>query len=77
MANAQHPTKRTKHMDIKLFGLMDWVERDLLILRRITTNDNYSDALTKPVGYDLHYRHFEYILGKHIPLYCSFAPTRE
>ena len=32
MANAQQPTKRTKHMDIKNFGLLDWVERDLLIL---------------------------------------------
>jgi len=30
MANAQRPTKRTRHMDIKTFGLQDWVQRDLL-----------------------------------------------
>ena len=74
MANAQQPTKRTKHMDIKKFGLIDWVERDLLILRRISTSDNYADAMTKALGTNLFYRHFDYILGKHIPKYCTFAP---
>jgi len=29
MANAQQPTRRTRHMDIKHFSLLDWVERDL------------------------------------------------
>ncbi len=33
MANAQQPTQRTRHVDIKVFALLDWVERDLLILR--------------------------------------------
>ena len=28
MANAQQPTRRTRHMDIKHFSLLDWVERD-------------------------------------------------
>lgn len=35
MANAQRPTKRTRHMDIKHFALQDWVERDLLAITRI------------------------------------------
>ena len=33
MANAQQPTRRTRHMDIKHFALTDWVERDLLIMK--------------------------------------------
>lgn len=28
-ANAQQPTRRTRHMDIKKFALLDWVEEDL------------------------------------------------
>jgi len=35
MANAQQPTRRTRHMDIKTFALLDWVEQDLLLLQTI------------------------------------------
>jgi hypothetical protein len=35
MANAQKPTTRTRHMDIRYFVLSDWVERDLILLERI------------------------------------------
>ena len=62
---------------IKKFGLIDWVERDLLILRRISTSDNYADAMTKALGTNLFYRHFDYILGKHIPKYCTFASREQ
>jgi len=71
MANAQRPTKRTRHMDIKTFGLQDWVQRDLLCLKRITTADNYADALTKNVlGRTLFYRHMNFIMGRVVPAYA-------
>ncbi len=35
MANAQQPTRHTRHMDIKKFALLDWVERDLITLHNI------------------------------------------
>lgn len=47
MANAQQPTRCTRHMDIKHFALLYWVERDLLILTAIRTHDNAADAMTK------------------------------
>ena len=31
MANAGQPTRRTRHVDIREFALLDWVERDLVI----------------------------------------------
>ena len=71
MGNAQQPTRRTKHMDLKKFALQDWVERDLLILKRINTSDSFTDPLTKPMGKELHARHNEYLLGKIIPLFAS------
>ena len=70
MANAQQPTKRTRHMDIKTFVLQHWVEQDLIRLKRINTTDNYSDVMTKATGRTLFYRHMNYILGKVIPAYC-------
>jgi len=40
MGNAQKPTTRTRHMDIKYFLLCDWVERELMHLERVDTKIN-------------------------------------
>ena len=71
LANAQQPTKRTRHMDIKNFALQDWVKEDLIRLLRISTTDNYSDVMTKATARTLFYRHMNYILGKIIPNYVQ------
>jgi hypothetical protein len=70
MANQQQPTKCTRHMDIKHFVLQDWVEHDLIRLKRIDTSDNYADVMTKATSRTLFYQHMNYILGKIIPTYC-------
>jgi hypothetical protein len=66
MGNAQKPTTRTRHIDIKYFSLCDWVERDLTILDRIDTSINMADHLTKALQPTLFHRHADYLLG-HIP----------
>jgi len=66
MGNAQKPTPRTRHIDIKYFALCDWIERDLIILERIDTSINPSDHLTKALSRILFHRHADYLLG-HIP----------
>ena len=71
MANAQRPTKRTRHMDIKHFTIQQWVAEDLLCLKRIDTVDNHSDAMTKALGRTLFYRHFNYIMGRVLPDYMK------
>ena len=71
MANAQKPTKRTKHMATRHFALQDWVNTDLIILKRINTSDNYADAMTKALPRILFYRHMEYIQGKTISPYAK------
>jgi hypothetical protein len=49
MANAQQPTKRTRHINIKHFAILDWVEMDMLLLHDISMHDNTADAMTKPL----------------------------
>ena len=66
MANAQKPTPRTRHMDIKYFSLSEWVERDLMLLARIDTSINLADHFTKGLHSALFHRHADFILG-HIP----------
>jgi hypothetical protein len=71
MANAKKPTNRTRHVDVKEFVLLDWVEQDLITMRRITTSANYSDGLTKPLARILHYRHFDRLMGRYTPSYVK------
>ena len=66
MANAQKPTSRTRHIDIKYFALCDWVESDLIHLERIDTSINIADHLTKPLSRILFHRHADFLLG-HVP----------
>ena len=67
MANSGQPTKRTRHMDTKYFALQQWVEQDLLTLKRMSNSDKESDAMTKNLARTLFYRHQDYIMGRVIP----------
>jgi hypothetical protein len=69
MANAQKPTTRTRHMDIRYFALADWVERDLMVLQRVHTSINMADHMTKLLDRTLFYRHVDYIMGHVPPMY--------
>ena len=61
MGNAQKPTTRTRHIDIKYFALCDWVEHDL-----IHTLINIADHLTKSLPKVLFHQHADFLLG-HVP----------
>ena len=66
MGNAQKPTARTRHIDIKYFALCELVERDLMRLEWIDTSINITDHLIKPLSRILFHRHANFLLG-HIP----------
>lgn len=71
MANAQQPTPRTQHMDIKYNVLTKWVERDLVILKCVDTKLNMADHFTKQLGPLALCCHTNYILGHIPPEYSS------
>jgi hypothetical protein len=74
MANAQKPTSRTRHMDIRYHVLCKWVERDLIVLERVNTTINEADHLTKLLSRVLFHRHIDYIMG-HVP--PEYSPAYE
>lgn len=67
MANAQQTTARTRHIDIREFALVDWVEQDLMILATVKSADNGADGMTKALAKVLFQRHSATMLGKRIP----------
>ena len=66
MANAGKPTSWSRHIDIKLYALQEWVERDLMLLKRIDTSLNMAAYFTKHLPSRLFYCHRDYYMG-HVP----------
>ena len=69
MGNAQKPTARTRHIDIRYYALCEWIEQDLIRLERIDTSINTADHMTKPLTRTLFHRHADFLLGHVPPLY--------
>ena len=68
MAESRKLTKRTRHVDICHFVILDWVEQDLLNIKKINTSDNAADCLTNPTGRTLFYCHTNTIMGRRAPV---------
>ena len=69
MGNAQKPTPRTCHIDIKYSSLCKWVERNLMLLECIDTSINMSDHMMKGLQTTLFHCHTNFILGHVPPMY--------
>ena len=67
VAESKKPTRRTRHVDIRHFALVDWVEQDIIAIKKINTNDNASDTLTKALPRILFYRHNDTLMGRTTP----------
>jgi len=67
MANAQQPTRRTRHLETATFAIQDWVARDLVDLHYVESSKNSSDGMTKPLARILFYKHFDVLMGRRVP----------
>ena len=50
MVESQAPTKRTCHVDIRYFALLQWQQQKQLVVIPVPTADNISDSMTKATG---------------------------
>eukprot|EP00980_Cylindrotheca_fusiformis_P023543 scaffold10571_cov154-Cylindrotheca_fusiformis.AAC.21 len=75
MANAQHPTKRTKHVDIKHFAILQWTEDGHINFVNTPTQYHISDSLTKPLGRIKFYEQNDILMGRRKPSYSQATGT--
>jgi hypothetical protein len=76
MASAAQPTKQSRHIEIRHYALLDWVERDLVSLEDVASGLNSSDILTKQTGPLLFARHVDNLSGRLPPPYVTLpTPT--
>jgi hypothetical protein len=69
MTNAQQPTRRTRHVELKQFAVLQWVEDEQIIFGDIGTANNISDSLTKQTGRMKFYQHHNILMGRLLPAY--------
>ena len=43
-------SRRTRHISIKHACLNDWVQRELIAIKKVASADNVADIFTKPLG---------------------------
>lgn len=69
MVNHSNHAGRSRHVDIQFYVLQEWAKRGLAIVRRVPTKWNVTDALTKILGWVLHSRHCDEMMGYNGPKY--------
>ncbi len=69
LSNARQPTRRTRHVDMKHFVILEWTEEERIAYSDVKTQNNFSDSLTKPTGCVKHYEHNDIMRGRRRPAY--------
>ena len=69
MVDAQAPTKRTRHVDIRYFALLNSSHTGQIKAKAIPTDANISDSLTKATGRIKFHQHADIFMGKVPPTY--------
>jgi Reverse transcriptase (RNA-dependent DNA polymerase) len=64
MVDSQAPTKRTRHVDIRYFALLQWQKDKHLLVIPVPTADNISDSLTKATGRIKFHQHTDIYMGR-------------
>ena len=76
MANAQRPTRRTRHVECSQFIILEWTESEQIIYESCKSEHNISDSLSKPTARIKHYEHNDIMMGRRPPQYTtSFLST--
>ena len=69
--NAQQPTRRTRHIDMKDFVIMQWTEEERIIYKDVKSQHNPSDTISKQTGRTKFYEHRDILMGHHRPKYTN------
>ena len=76
MVESQAPTKRTRHVDIRYFALLQWQQQKLLVVIPVPTANNISDSMTKATGRIKFHQHTDIYMGRTRPHHGRSAAQR-
>ena len=77
MANTGKPTRRTRHLDIKHFIILQWCDDELISFHETRSNSCYSDSLLKPTKRTKFNEHLDIFMGRRKPAYTLILPPKK
>jgi hypothetical protein len=72
LASAHQPTRRTRHVEMKHFIILQWTDDKFIDFVDTSTDENYSDYLSKPTGRTKFYEHTDVFMGRRKLAYTSY-----
>jgi hypothetical protein len=75
LTNAQQPTRRTRHIDMRDFCILQWTEEEQIHFTDVSSAHNVSDSLSKPTGRIKFYEHMDILMGRRKPAYAHSLQT--
>ena len=76
MVDAQAPIRRTRHVDIRYFALLEWSNTKQVKATSIPTARNISDSMTRPTGRIKFHQHADLFMGRTPPEFVPLAATQ-
>ena len=67
MANAEQPTRQTRHMETKTFATQQWIREENMSLKAIGTQNNTADHFSKAPGQMKFYEQTDLLMGRTKP----------
>jgi hypothetical protein len=64
IANAQQPSRRTRHVDLKHFAILEWTDQEYIHFEGVKSEYNISDSLSKQTGRTKFYEHTDILMGR-------------
>ena len=75
MTKAGQPTKRTRHVEMKHFFILQWTEDEYIDFIQASSETNFSDSLSKNNGRIKFYEHCHIFTGGRKPSYIINKTT--
>ena len=69
MTKTQQSSRRTKHIDIKYFSIIQWTEDELITFQQTKSEYNFADNLRKITGKCKFHQHADIFMGRRPPQY--------
>ena len=73
LANAQKPTRRTRHVELKHMVILQWTDDEFIRYKETKSESNYSDSLSKPTERTKFNQHCDIFMGRRKPAYAALT----
>ena len=75
LANAQKPTRRCRHVEMKNFVILQWTDDDFINFVETKTQYQPTDSLSKPTDRTKFYEHMDVLMGRRKPQFIKERNT--